>query len=130
MATQGTTQGDAMSNDSKPPIRVFKPGHETWSEAWHGRDEKEAPGRESTVAESPDAKFSAGWWERDDQSRHFTRAYHEVAIILEGEVELTLGDGTVLRAGPGDIVDTPKGSSGYWQNLGPVRKFWAIYEHD
>ena len=58
------------------------------------------------------------------------RAFREVAIILEGEVEITLDDGTVLHVGPGDIIDTPKGSAGYWNNLSPVRKFWAIYEHD
>ena len=119
-----------MSNDTKPPIRVFTPGDEVWSESWHGPDEQEAPGRDFTAAESPDQKFSAGWWERDEQSRHFVRAYHEVAIVLEGEVELTLDDGTVLRAGPGDVIDTPKGSGGYWKNLSPVRKFWAIYEED
>jgi len=51
-----------------------------------------------------------------------------LAIVLEGEVEITLGDGTVLRAGPGDVIDTPKGSGGYWKNLSPVRTFWAIYE--
>jgi uncharacterized cupin superfamily protein len=58
----------------------------------------------------------------------FVRPYHEVALILEGEVEVELEDGTVLRAGPGDILDTPKGSSGFWRSLSPVRKIWAIYE--
>ena len=51
-----------------------------------------------------------------------------LAIVLDGEVEITLDDGTVLRAGPGDVIDTPKGSGGHWKNLSPVRKFWAIYE--
>jgi uncharacterized cupin superfamily protein len=119
-----------MSNDTKPPIRVFTPGDEVWSESWHGPDEQEAPGRDFTAAESPDQKFSTGWWERDEQSRPFVRAFHEVAIILEGEVEIMLDDDTVLHAGPGDIIDTPKGSGGYWKNLSPVRKFWAIYEED
>jgi uncharacterized cupin superfamily protein len=109
---------------------VIAPGDAVWEEAFHGPDETEAPGREATVAVSPDEKFSTGWWERDDQSRPFVRAFHEVAIILEGEVEITLDDGTVLHAGPGDILDTPKGCSGHWKNLSPVRKFWAIYEHD
>jgi uncharacterized cupin superfamily protein len=119
-----------MSQGDKPPIQVFKAGDEVWSESWRGSDEAEGPGREYTVAASPDEKFSTGWWERDEQSRPFTRPYHEVAIILAGEVELTLDDGSVLRAGPGDVIDTPKGCSGYWKNLSPVRKFWAIYEHE
>ena len=119
-----------MSTDEKPPIRVIVPGDAVWEEAFRGPDETEAPSREFTTAVSPDEKFSAGFWERDEQRRPFVRAFHEVAIILEGEVEITLDDGTVLRAGPGDVIDTPKGSGGYWKNLSPVRKFWAIYEHD
>ena len=31
-------------------------------------------------------------------------------------------------AGPGDVLITPKGSKGYWKNLCPVKKFWAIYD--
>ena len=119
-----------MRDSEKPPIRIVTSADTVWEEAFHGPDEAEAPGREFTVAVSPDQKFSAGWWERDEQRRSFVRAFHEVAIVLEGEVEITLDDGTVLHAGPGDIIDTPKGSGGYWKNLSPVRKFWAIYEHD
>ena len=119
-----------MSASEKPPIRVVTAADTVWSEAFHGPEEVEAPGREFTAAVSPDEKFSAGWWERDEQRRTFVRAFHEVAIILEGEVEITLDDGAALHAGPGDIIDTPKGSSGYWKNLSTVRKFWAIYEHD
>jgi hypothetical protein len=119
-----------MSEMGKSPIRVVKPADAVWQESFHGPEEVEAPGRDFTVAASPDEKFSAGWWERDDQRRPFVRGYHEVAIVLEGEVEITLDDGTVLRAGPGDVIDTPKGSGGLWKNLSPVRKFWAIHEDD
>jgi len=118
-----------MNASEKPPIRVVTAADAVWSEAFHGPQEAAAPGREFTAALSPDEKFSAGWWERDEQRRPFVRAFHEVAIILEGEVEITLDDGASLRAGPGDIIDAPKGSGGYWKNLSPVRKFWAIYEH-
>jgi len=117
-----------MNASEKPPIRIVTAADTVWDEAFHGPDEAEAPGREFTAAVSPDQKFSAGWWERDEQRRPFVRAFHEVAIILEGEVEITLDDGTVLHACPGDIIDTPKASGGYWRNLSPVRKFWAIYE--
>lgn len=119
-----------MRDSENLPIRVVTAADTVWDEAFHGPDEAEAPGREFTAAVSPDEKFSAGWWERDEQRRPFVRAFHEVAIILAGEVEITLDDGTVLHACPGDIIDTPKGSGGYWRNLSPVRKFWAIYEHD
>jgi hypothetical protein len=56
------------------------------------------------------------------------RGYREVAIVLEGEVEITLEDGWMLRAGPGDVIDTPKGSSGYWKDLNVSRgcgRWWS-----
>ena len=77
---------------------------------------------------SDDDKFSFGLWKRDVQRRHFERPYHEVAYIIEGEVEVTDDDGEVHVAGPGDILITPKGSTGFWKNLTPVKKVWGIYE--
>ena len=71
---------------------------------------------------SVDDKFSFGVWRRDVQRRHFERTYHEVAVILEGEVEITEEDGEVFVAKAGDILVTPKGSKGYWKNLTPVKK--------
>ena len=117
-----------MNDDKTPQIRVVKPADVVWSEAARNPEETDPPGGEFTAAASPDGKFSVGYWRRDVQRRPVVRPYHEVALILEGEVEIELDDGTVLRAGPGDILDTPKGSSGYWRSLTPVRKLWAIYE--
>ena len=91
-------------------------------------DETEAPGQEFTAAHSVDDKFSFGLWRRDAQSRHFERPYHEIAYIIEGQVEITDDDGEVLVAGPGDILITPQGSKGYWKNLSPVKKVRGIYE--
>jgi uncharacterized cupin superfamily protein len=65
---------------------------------------------------------------RDVQRRYFERPYHEVAYIIEGKVEVTEDDGTVIVAGPGDILVTPLGSKGFWKNLSPVKKVWGIYE--
>ena len=89
-------------------------------------EEADPPGREFTAFES--GPFSVGFWQRDVQRRRFERPYHEIAYIIEGDVELTMDDGSVLRAGPGDILIAPKGSTGFWQNLSPVKKFWAILE--
>ena len=85
-------------------------------------------GQGSTAHESGDERFSAGVWKRDVQRRYFERPYHEVAFIIEGEVEITDDDGNLFKAGPGDILITPKGSKGYWKNEGVVKKFWAIYD--
>jgi uncharacterized cupin superfamily protein len=115
-------------SDQYSQIRVIGPDDVIWSEAARNPEETDPPGVECTVAASPDGKLSVGYWQRDLQRRHFVRPYHEVALILEGEVEIELEDGTVMRAGPGDVLDTPKGSSGFWRSLSPVRKLWMIYE--
>jgi uncharacterized cupin superfamily protein len=117
-----------MSERRSTKIRVVKPEDVIWEEAMFKPDETEAPGREFTAASSVDQKFSFGLWQRDEQSRHFERPYHEIAYIIEGQVEITEDDGEVVVAGPGDILITPQGSRGYWNNLTPVKKVWGIYE--
>ena len=109
-------------------VRVIKPEEVVWQEAFRSSQETEDPGQEFTAAESVDQKFSFGLWKRDRQSRHFERQYHEIAYIIEGEVEITDDDGEVVVAGPGDILVTPQGCKGYWKNLSPVKKVWGIYE--
>jgi uncharacterized cupin superfamily protein len=109
-------------------IRVIKPTDIAWEEAETYPEETDPPGDQFTAAESVDERFSCGLWQRDVQRRYFERPYHEVAFIIEGEVEVTDNDGNLVVAGPGDILITPKGSKGYWKNLSPVKKFWAIYD--
>ena len=113
-------------NDTR--IRVIKADEMVWEEATTNPDETDPPGRECNAAASVDDKFSFGLWQRDVQRRHFERPYHEVAYIVDGEVEVTDDEGNVHVAGPGDILITPKGSKGHWKNLSPVKKVWGIYE--
>ncbi|HSL96116.1 MAG TPA: cupin domain-containing protein [Thermoleophilia bacterium] len=117
-----------MNDGIDTRIRVIKPEDITWDEAMRYAEETDPPGQEFTAARSADDKFSFGLWQRDVQRRHFERGYHEIAYILEGQVEVTDDDGEVHVAGPGDILVTPKGSKGYWKNLTPVKKVWGIYE--
>jgi uncharacterized cupin superfamily protein len=117
-----------MTDGADTRIRVIKPEDITWEEAMRYAEETDPPGREFTAARSADDRFSFGLWQRDVQRRHFERGYHEIAFILEGQVEVTDDDGNVHVAGPGDILVTPKGSKGYWKNLTPVKKVWGIYE--
>lgn len=117
-----------MSEPKDTKIRVIKPKDITWETAMRYADETDPAGQEFTAAKSVDDKFSFGLWQRNVQRRHFERGYHEIAYIIEGQVQLTDDDGEVLVAGPGDIVITPKGSKGYWKNLSPVKKVWGIYE--
>ena len=117
-----------MGELSDTRIRVIKADDAIWEEAMTGPEETDPPGQEITAAVSMDDKFSFGLWKRDVQRRYFERPYHEIAYIIEGEVEITDDDGEVHVAGPGDILITPKGSKGYWKNLSPVKKVWGIYE--
>jgi uncharacterized cupin superfamily protein len=117
-----------MGDLSDTRIRVIKADEVIWEEAMAGSGETDPPGKEFTAAMSADDKFSFGLWKRDVQQRHFERPYHEVAYIIEGQVEVTDDDGEVHVAGPGDILITPKGSTGFWKNLTPVKKVWGIYE--
>jgi len=115
-------------SDHATRIRVIKPQDITWEAAMRYPEETDPAGQEFTATQSMDDKFSTGLWQRDVQRRHFERPHHEIAFIIEGEVEVTDDDGNVVTAGPGDILITPKGSKGYWKSLKPVKKFWAIYE--
>jgi len=117
-----------MSEKRATKIRVIRPENVIWEEAMRTAEETEAPGQEFTAARSVDDKFSFGLWRRDAQRRYFKRPYHEIAYIIEGQVEVTDDDGELLIAGPGDILITPQGSKGYWKNLSPVKKVWGIYE--
>ncbi len=86
------------------------------------------PGEETVLFRSGDGRFSFGLWKRDPEAGPMEPPYHEIAVIIEGQVELTEPDGTVHRAGPGDVLITPKDSKATWRALTPVKKFWAIYK--
>lgn len=85
------------------------------------------PGQEWYAWRNPDAKFSTGVWRREPETGTFDHEYHEVACLVEGDVEIETEDGRVLRAGAGDVLVTPKGSKGLWRALTPVKKFWAVH---
>ncbi len=109
-------------------IRIVKSDEVIWEEVLTPPTEAEPPGEQCICAASKDDRFSFGLWKRDAQHRSFERPYHEVAYIIEGEVEVTDDDGDTHVAGPGDIIITPQGSKGLWRNLTPVKKVWGIYE--
>lgn len=85
------------------------------------------PGQEWYAWRNPDTRFSTGVWRRDPETGTFDRAYNEVACLIDGGVEIETDDGRVRSAGPGDVIVTPRGSSGIWRASSPVRKFWAVH---
>jgi uncharacterized cupin superfamily protein len=89
-----------------------------------------SPGEEVVSFRAGDGRFAFGLWRRAPETGPMEPPYHEIAVLIEGEVELIEPDGTVHPAGPGDVIVTPKGSTATWRALSPVKKFWAIYRED
>jgi len=112
-------------------IRVVKASEHdelAWEVIPTAGDDPNPPGEEVVVFRAGDARFSFGLWRRVPETGPMEPPYHEIAVLIEGEVEITDEDGSVHRAGPGDVLITPKGSKATWRALSPVKKFWAIYK--
>jgi uncharacterized cupin superfamily protein len=110
-------------------IRVIRAADDlAWEEVPRLEGNTNPPGQEVAVFRSDDARFSMGFWRRVPEEGPMAPPYHEVALILEGEVEVTSEDGTVLQVGPGDLLITPKGTTATRKALSPVRKLWAVYK--
>ena len=101
-----------------------------WAEVPRPPGDDTPPGQEATLFRSGDGRFTAGFWRRPAREGAMTRPYDEVSILIDGVAEVIDPDGTVHRAGPGDVLVTPRGSAGSWRCVTPVTKFWAICETD
>src|SRR3990170_2661307 len=107
-----------MSYD--PRIRVIRADQHdvlAWERIPTAEDDPNPPGEETVVFRSGDAAFSFGLWRRVPEAGPMEPPYHEIAGIIQGEVEVTEEDGTVHRVGPGDVLITPKGSRATWTAL-------------
>ena len=115
-------------------IRVVRAGeHEglAWQEVPRPAGDTAPPGEEVATFRSADGRFVTGLWRRaPEEGRMELDGYHEIALILEGEVQVTDDDGTVHLVGPGDMLITPRGTRATWKSLSPVKKVWAIYTAD
>jgi uncharacterized cupin superfamily protein len=112
-----------------PSIRVVKPGQDLdWQVIPTEAGDPNPPGEEVVSFRSRDERFSFGLWKRVPETGPMDLTYHEIAVIIEGEVEIEEEDGTVHRVGPGDVLITPRGSRATWRALSPVKKFWAVYK--
>jgi uncharacterized cupin superfamily protein len=110
-------------------IRVIKADDDlAWEEVPRPEGDTNPPGEEVAVFRSSDATFSTGFWRRVPEEGPMDLPYHEIALILEGEVEVTGDDGTLHTVGPGDVLITPSGTKATWKALSPVRKLWVVYK--
>jgi uncharacterized cupin superfamily protein len=112
-----------------PSIRVIASGDDLdWQVIPTEPGDPNPPGEEVVSFRSGDERFSFGVWRRVPETGPMELPYHEIAVIIEGEVEIREEDGTVHRVRPGDVLITPKGSRATWKALSPVKKFWAVYQ--
>jgi hypothetical protein len=85
------------------------------------------PGEEWYAFRNADGRFSTGVWRRVPETGPMEMGYTEVALVIEGEVDVELPRGEVLSVGPGDVLVSPEGSRATWRARSPVRKFWVVH---
>jgi len=110
-----------------PTATVFRRDDEApWEAIPTAQDDPHPPGEEWTAFRSPDGRFVAGVWRRVPETGPMELAGDEVALLIEGNVEVSSGEDAV-ELGPGDLLVTPRGFAGTWRARSPVRKFWAVH---
>ena len=73
--------------------------------------------------------MGAGYMALEKGTFAWTLNYDEVDVVLEGELEIRRGD-EVARAGPGDCIFVPKGSSITFGTPSHVRFFYVTFPAD
>lgn len=76
--------------------------------------------------ENEAAGFYTGIWESEVGAWRVAYEEDELCVILAGRVRLTGADGAAREFGPGDAFVVPRGFTGVWETLEPVRKIYAI----
>ncbi|UDL93752.1 cupin domain-containing protein [Lichenihabitans sp. PAMC28606] len=76
----------------------------------------------------PTGHFQAGFWSSEPSRSEVTYAIDEICFVLEGTVRLTDAGGHAEIFRSGDSFVVPAGFKGTWENLEPVRKFYAIHK--
>jgi hypothetical protein len=76
----------------------------------------------------PSGQFHAGIWQGEEGAWRVRYDKHEeeLCTLLEGRVRITDAQGTVREFAPGASFVVPGGFEGIWENLGRVRKIYAV----
>lgn len=109
-------------------IRAVRSGdRESWAALVDPPGAIPSGGSEHEVFSAGAGAFTTGLWEREPDTWTFERPYDEVALILSGVADIETADGRMLRVEAGDVLVTPKGSTGTWHIHETLVKFYAIY---
>lgn len=120
-----------MSEQLATAISVVRGDTEfDWVEDPRPEGDTSPPGIETIVFRSLDERFSCGFWRRGPETGPLEPPFDEMMYLLEGEIKITLQDGSKLPVGPGDVLSAPSGASATWRSLSPVHKFWAVHHGD
>jgi uncharacterized cupin superfamily protein len=76
----------------------------------------------------PAGRFKSGFWASDISRSEVNYVKDEICFILEGVVRLTDETGHEETYRSGDAFIVPTGFKGIWENVEPVRKFYAIHD--
>jgi uncharacterized cupin superfamily protein len=108
-------------------VTVIREGARAWRALVDPPGARGTGGAEADVFSTPDGAFTTGFWQREPDTWSFVRPYDEIALILAGAAEIEMEDGTRHRIGAGDVLITPRGSSGTWHITETLVKFYAIF---
>ena len=79
-----------------------------------------------TAHDDEAAGFWSGVWASQVGAWRVAYEETELCVILEGRARLASDDGTSATYGPGEAFVIPRGFSGVWETLEPLRKIYAI----
>jgi len=78
----------------------------------------------TTLEEAP--RMGIGIMELTGKPFEWTLTYDEFDIVLEGHLEIET-DGTIVKAGPGEVIYIPKGTHIHFQTPDYVRYLYTVY---
>ena len=69
-----------------------------------------------------------GWpiWEKEESAFDWYYDEKETCYLLEGDVEVDIGDGKIVSFGAGDLVIFPKGLKCKWNIKKKVKKHYSF----
>ena len=81
-----------------------------------------------TYLRSPGNERAGVWRAEPATTGPHTPKYSEFMYLLEGSVTLVDGDGRRETFKAGDAVLVPRGTTYTWEQAGPLRKYYAIFD--